>query len=44
MPFALALGGRGDAGLVRHGVEQGQVTAVFDCAEGSSPRQRSLSR
>src|SRR3954462_15403112 len=28
--FALALGGRGDAGLVRHGVEQGQVTAVFD--------------
>src|ERR1700680_4806160 len=28
--FALAPGGRGDAGLVRHGVEQGQVTAVFD--------------
>jgi DNA repair protein RecN (Recombination protein N) len=28
--FALALGGRGDAGLVRNGVEQGQVTAVFD--------------
>src|SRR3981189_2864356 len=28
--FALALGGRGDAGLVRHGVEQGQVTASFD--------------
>ena len=28
--FALALGGRGDAGLVRHGMEQGQVTAVFD--------------
>ena len=28
--FALALGGRGDADLVRHGVEQGQVTAVFD--------------
>src|SRR4051812_29126853 len=28
--FALALGGRGDAGLVRHGIEQGQVTAVFD--------------
>ena len=27
---ALALGGRGDAGLVRHGAEQGQVTAVFD--------------
>src|SRR3984893_15235214 len=28
--FALALGGRGDAGLVRHGVAQGQVTSVFD--------------
>jgi DNA repair protein RecN (Recombination protein N) len=28
--FALALGGRGDAGLVRHGADQGQVTAVFD--------------
>jgi DNA repair protein RecN (Recombination protein N) len=28
--FALALGGRGDAGLVRQGVEQGQVTAMFD--------------
>src|SRR3954454_5375930 len=28
--FALALGGRGDASLVRHGMEQGQVTAVFD--------------
>jgi DNA repair protein RecN (Recombination protein N) len=32
--FALALGGRGDAGLVRHGVEQGQVTAVFDVPRG----------
>ncbi|WP_371422879.1 DNA repair protein RecN [Tardiphaga sp.] len=32
--FALALGGRGDAGLVRHGAEQGQVTAVFDLAMG----------
>jgi DNA repair protein RecN (Recombination protein N) len=30
--FALALGGRGDAALVRHGCEQGQVTAVFDVA------------
>jgi DNA repair protein RecN (Recombination protein N) len=29
--FALALGGRGDGGLVRHGESQGQVTAVFDC-------------
>ena len=28
--FALALGGRGNSGLVREGVEQGQVTAVFD--------------
>src|SRR6201987_4090799 len=28
--FALALGGRGDATLVRHGAEQGQVTAMFD--------------
>ncbi len=34
--FALALGGRGDAGLVRHGAEQGQVTAVFDVAEAPS--------
>ena len=32
--FALALGGRGDAGLVRHGVEHGQVTASFDVAKG----------
>src|SRR6204780_1581982 len=32
--FALALGGRGEAGLVRHGVEQGQVTAVFDVPKG----------
>ena len=28
--FALALGARGDAGLVRAGAEQGQVTAAFD--------------
>ena len=28
--FALALGSRGDASLVRHGAEQGQVTAAFD--------------
>jgi DNA repair protein RecN (Recombination protein N) len=28
--FALALGGRGDQTLVRQGVEQGQVTAVFE--------------
>src|SRR5215471_15238967 len=28
--FALALGARGDAGLVRHDAEQGQVTACFE--------------
>ena len=28
--LSLALGGRGDAGLVRNGIDQGQVTAVFD--------------
>jgi DNA repair protein RecN (Recombination protein N) len=28
--FVLALGGRGDASLVRAGCEQGQVTAAFD--------------
>ncbi len=28
--LTLALGGRGDASLVRHGAAQGQVTAVFD--------------
>ncbi|WP_420131269.1 DNA repair protein RecN [Rhodopseudomonas sp.] len=32
--FALALGGRGDAALVRHGAEHGQVTATFDLAKG----------
>ncbi|RAI31226.1 DNA repair protein RecN [Rhodoplanes serenus] len=30
--FALALGARGDAALVRNGAEQGQVTAVFEPA------------
>src|SRR4249920_238599 len=30
--FALALGARGDANLVRAGAEQGQVTAAFDVA------------
>jgi len=34
--FALALGGRGDATLVRHGTEQGQVTAEFDVPRGHS--------
>src|SRR6187402_2297239 len=28
--FALALGARGDAALVRQGTEQGQVTAAFE--------------
>jgi len=40
--FALALGGRGDAGLVRHGAEQGQVTATFDVPKGH-PAVRLLS-
>jgi DNA repair protein RecN (Recombination protein N) len=30
--FALALGGRGDGSLVRHGEAQGQISAVFDLA------------
>ena len=30
--MTLALGGRGDGGLVRSGATQGQVTAVFDIA------------
>src|SRR4051812_4763967 len=34
--FALALGSRGDASLVRQGAEQGQVTAAFDI-EGDHP-------
>ena len=32
--LTLALGGRGDAGLVRQGCVQGQVTAVFDVGRG----------
>lgn len=32
--FALALGARGDASLVREGARQGQVTAVFELAAG----------
>ena len=32
--FALALGSRGDASLVRNGAEQGQVTAAFDVEPG----------
>ncbi len=40
--LALALGGRGDAGLVRNGASQGQVTAVFDVA-ADHPVRRLLS-
>src|ERR1700738_276507 len=36
--FALALGARGDANLVRHGAEAGQVTAVFDLIEDHPSR------
>jgi DNA repair protein RecN (Recombination protein N) len=36
--FALALGGRGDQSLVRQGLEQGQVTAVFDVARDHPAR------
>jgi len=32
--FALALGARGDATLVRQGAEQGQVTAMFELPQG----------
>ena len=37
--FALALGGRGDGGLVRHGEKQGQVSAVFDLAPNHAARR-----
>jgi len=37
--FALALGARGDASLVRQGAEQGQVTASFDVAAGHPARE-----
>src|SRR3954464_15503983 len=37
--FALALGARGDGGLVRHGEPQGQVTAVFDLALDHAARR-----
>ncbi len=36
--LSLALGGRGDSSLVRHGAEQGDVTAVFDVAAGHPVR------
>jgi DNA repair protein RecN (Recombination protein N) len=32
--FALALGARGDGGLVRQGQAQGQVSATFELASG----------
>src|SRR3982751_4797265 len=50
--FALALGARGDAGLVRQGAEQGSVVAAFDLgpkhpayallAENDIPREDTL--
>ena len=36
--LSLALGARGDAGLVRHGASQGQITAVFDLPAGHPAR------
>ena len=36
--LSLALGGRGDGSLVRHGTERGQVTAVFDVPMGHAAR------
>jgi DNA repair protein RecN (Recombination protein N) len=36
--FALALGARGDSGLVRQGAEQGQVTAAFDVPKNHPAR------
>ncbi len=36
--LSLALGGRGDGSLVRHGEDKGQVTAVFDVAGGHAAR------
>ena len=36
--FALALGARGDQALVREGIEQGQVTAVFDVGRAHPAR------
>jgi DNA repair protein RecN (Recombination protein N) len=37
--FALALGARGEAALVREGAEQGKVTAAFDIAPGHPVRR-----
>jgi DNA repair protein RecN (Recombination protein N) len=37
--LSLALGGRGDGDLVRHGEEKGQVTAVFDVGMNHAARR-----
>ena len=37
--LSLALGGRGDGGLVRHGADKGQVTAVFDVGMDHAARR-----
>lgn len=37
--LSLALGGRGDGSLVRHGSDKGQVTAVFDVPTDHSARR-----
>ena len=37
--FALALGARGEAALVRHGAEHGQVIAVFEVAADHPARR-----
>src|SRR5215469_1535966 len=37
--FALALGARGEAALVREGAEQGQVIAAFELAPGHLARR-----
>ncbi|WP_062204554.1 DNA repair protein RecN [Aureimonas sp. AU12] len=39
--LSLALGGRGDGGLVRHGSKQGEVSAVFDLPS-AHPARRAL--
>ncbi|BDA85577.1 DNA repair protein RecN [Aureimonas sp. SA4125] len=36
--LALALGGRGDGSLVRHGAKHGEITAVFDLPAGHPSR------
>src|SRR5690606_29811443 len=41
--LSLALGARGDTGLVRHGASQGQVTAVFD-VPGNHPARALLAQ